>query len=155
VDLDWSLLDLESHQKLHHYVKELNQLYLNEKPLWELDHKQEGFEWIDPHNSNQSIVTFMRKDKNKDFIIIVSNFTPEYYREYRIGVPCLGIYKEIFNSDLTKYWGSGKGNFTELTAEELNWHNQKYSINIQIPPLATIMLKRKGDTPCEYRNVPN
>lgn len=139
--LDWHLIEYDSHRMLQQYVKELNHFYLQEKPLWELDHEQEGFEWIDPHDSNQSIVTFLRKDKNQDFIIIVSNFTPIYYESYRIGVPALGTYKEIFNSDAYKYGGSGKGNFVPLNAEKMKWHNQPYNINIQIPPLATVMFR--------------
>lgn len=139
--LDWFLLDYESHRKLQIYVKELNHFYRQEKILWELDHQDDGFQWIDPHDTNQSIVTFMRKDKGGNFIIAVSNFTPSYYEQYRIGVPYLGTYQEVWNSDQEKYFGSGKGNPNELKAEKLKWHNQPFSINIQVPPLATIMLK--------------
>jgi len=139
--LDWNLLTYDSHRSLHRYVKELNHFYLKEKTLWELDHHHEGFEWIDPHDTNQSIVTFLRKDKEGNYMIVVCNFTPAYHENYRIGVPNLGIYKEVWNSDDEKYGGSGKGNMGDLKAEKIKWHNQPFSLQIQIPPLAATMYK--------------
>ncbi len=139
--LDWSLLEYDSHHKLQHYVKELNHFYKQEKILWEKDHHVGGFEWIDPHATDQSIVSFMRRDKDGDFMVIISNFTSVYYEKYRIGVPRFGIYQEVFNSDNEQYGGSGKGNIGDVESEKIEWHNQRYSLHIQVPPLATIMFK--------------
>ncbi len=141
VSLDWHLLDYPMHKKLLDYVKELNCFYKTYNELWEIDHSWQGFKWIDPHNYNQSITVFMRSNSNNDYIIIVSNFTPVVYENYRIGVPKEKNYKEIFNSDHTKYGGSGQLNSKLLKAQGIKWHNQPYSIELKIPPLATIFIK--------------
>ena len=140
-ELDWQLLEFESHKQFLQYVKELNQFYRQEKALFELDHHPDGFTWIDPHDSNQSIVTFMRHDKEGNYLVILGNFTPNTYENYRIGVPDFGVYQEIFNSDSERFGGSGKGNNQASRSEMLPWHNQRYSLNIQVPPLAIIMFK--------------
>lgn len=129
-------------KKLQNYVRELNYFYRQEKTLWEGDHEDGGFEWIDPHDSEQSIITFMRKNKDgSDYTIIVCNFTPEVRHNYRIGVPEFKEYKEVFNSDLEKFGGSGQKNSTIIQPSEQPWHNRPYSIEITIPPLATIFFK--------------
>lgn len=102
--LDWHLLDYPLHHGIFQYVKELNHFYLKNPELFELDHDPDGFEWIDPHNIDQSIIAFRRKSKDKE-IIIVCNFTPNVYYDYKVGVPTSGIYEEIFNSDQKKLWG--------------------------------------------------
>jgi len=142
-DLDWHLLDYELHAKMKNYVKQLNHFYLNEPGLWELDHEQEGFHWIDPHNNQQSIIVFMRKGKKSDdYVISICNFTPEYYPNYKIGVPEPGTYREVFNSDLEEYGGSGKVNRGSLFADKSCWHNQPCHLEIEIPPLTTVILKK-------------
>ncbi|MFV9509695.1 1,4-alpha-glucan branching protein GlgB [Tepidibacillus sp. LV47] len=142
-ELDWNLLDFELHRKMKQYVNELNHFYRKEPALWEFDHMQEGFQWIDPHDVNQSIITFMRKGKKKeDWIVIVCNFTPMIYENYRIGVPFLGEYIEIFNSNEEKYGGNGLTNRNRsLLAEEISWHNQSYSLEIRISPLSVHFFK--------------
>jgi len=142
-ELDWVLLDFEMHRKFQEFVKRLNHFYLEEKSLWEQDYGWSGFQWVDPNNYEQSIIVFMRKAKNEeDFMIVVINFTPVVYENYRIGVPELGVFQEIFNSDLEMYGGSGQKNNSELQAESLSWHNQPYSIEIKVPPLGAIFLKK-------------
>jgi 1,4-alpha-glucan branching enzyme len=141
-DLDWEMLDYESHRSMKHYVRSLNHMYLQEKALWELDHQIEGFSWIDPHDSNQSITTFMRKSAEPDDVLImICNFTPVVHERYRIGVPLAGNYTEIFNSDLPEYGGSGQINKGKLKMESTSWHNQPYSLQLTIPPLAVVVLK--------------
>ncbi|MCL0032596.1 1,4-alpha-glucan branching protein GlgB [Peptococcaceae bacterium] len=140
--LDWHLLDYEMHSKLHRYVQDLNFFYKRERSLWELDHSWQGFEWIDPHDETQSVVTFMRKAKSvSDFTIVVCNFTPVMRENYRIGVPQKGMYREVFNSDLEIYGGSRQLNDGNLKASDVAWHNQDYSIEITLPPLAAVFIK--------------
>jgi len=160
--LDWNLLDYDFHRKVNEYLKDLNYLYKAEPALWEFDHQQEGFEWIDANNADQSIITFMRKGaKEEDLIIVLCNFTPMHYEDYRIGVPFEGEYMELFNSDATLYGGSGKRNSGKLIYDLKNWHNQKYSLNIQVPPLSIVMFKRVtnkktgGSLYAEQRNRSN
>ena len=105
----------------------------------------EGFDFIDPHNESQSIVTLMRKAKDpKEFIIAVLNFTPNVYYDYKIGVPFLGVYEEVLNSDDDKYWGSNQTmKNSELHAQDSNWHNQPYHIKIKVPPMGATFIKLK------------
>jgi 1,4-alpha-glucan branching enzyme len=142
-ELDWFLLNgYEMHGKMHSYVKDLNHFYLSQPALWQFDHESQGFEWINPHDESQSIVAFLRKGKlPQDDLILVCNFTPAYYPEYRIGVPRAGIYQEVFNSDLESYGGSGKSNAGKLISEQKEWHQLPNSLNIQIPPLAAMFLR--------------
>lgn len=140
--LDWILLEYELHRKMQYYVKALNDLYKSEAALWELDHDNEGFEWIDPNNYNQSIVVFMRKGhKPEDTVIIACNFTPVAYDRYRTGVPYKCEYKEVFNSDWEEFGGSNCRNTSIIQSEACRWHNQEFSIEIKIPPLAAVYLK--------------
>ena len=143
--LEWELLEREPHIKMKDFVKDLNNLYKNEKSMHEIDNRYEGFDFIDPHNSEQSIVTLMRKGKNpKDFIIAVINFTPVVHYNYKIGVPYEGIYEEILNTDDEKYWGSNQTmKNSELTSYPEKWHNQNKHIIIKVPPLGVTFIKGK------------
>jgi 1,4-alpha-glucan branching enzyme len=143
--LDWHLLEYEPHQKLQVFVKELNRLYRNEPALYEVDFDHTGFEWIDFMDSDNSIITFMRKARDsKDLLVFVCNFTPVYREDYRVGVPLHCEYKELLNSDSEMYWGSNKGNYGGLWSDEIAWHNQAYSLKLKIPPLATMIFKPQG-----------
>ncbi len=135
--LDWNLLQHEKHRQLQHYVMQLNFFYLGKESLWELDSAKEGFEWIDPHDYKQSIVTFVRKDKGvKGLLVGVCNFAPTLHENYNIGVPEPGLYREVFNSDREEYGGSGQLNKMPLQASSSAWHNQHFSLRIKVPPLA-------------------
>ena len=140
--LDWYLLDDPIHKKMQECVKDLNKLYTKHKCLWELDRDIKGFEWIDADNGTQSVYSFVRKSKDEDdALIFVCNFTPEYYEEYRIGVPYDKNYVEVFNSDDEKYGGTGKTIGSKIIkAEEIEKHNKPYSINITIPPMGAVVL---------------
>ncbi|MCZ8513011.1 1,4-alpha-glucan branching protein GlgB [Paenibacillus filicis] len=141
-DLDWEMLGYDSHRSMHRYVRDLNHLYLREPAFWKLDHRPEGFSWIDPHDSKQSVTTFMRKTENpEDTLVIVNNFTPVTHENYRIGVPYEGVYVEQFNSDAGEYGGSGRLNAGKLKTEDKTWHYQPCSLHISLPPLATVIFK--------------
>jgi 1,4-alpha-glucan branching enzyme len=143
--LDWHLLEYEPHQKLQLFVKELNRVYRNEPALYEVDFDHTGFEWIDFMDSDNSIITFMRKaSDSKDLLVFVCNFTPVYREDYRVGVPFQCEYKELLNSDSEMYWGSNKGNYGGLWSDEIAWHNQPYSLKLKIPPLSTMIFKPQG-----------
>ncbi|WP_209124299.1 1,4-alpha-glucan branching protein GlgB [Alkalihalobacillus sp. BA299] len=143
-DLDWELLEYPSHQNFSTYMKSLNQFYKSEKTLWELDHHSDGFEWIDPHDYEQSIVSFIRRGKEaNDFVIVVCNFTPIVRYDYHIGVPNKGSYIEVFNSDRQEFGGSNQVLDEPLLSKEKTWHNQPYRLTIKVPPLAMLVLKLK------------
>ena len=102
----------------------------------------QGFSWIDCHDSDQSVLSFLRKDGD-DFVLVVVNFTPVTRQQYRLGVPQQGHYQEILNTDSTYYGGSNTGNGGGVHAEDIAWMNQPYSISITLPPLATIVLGKR------------
>jgi len=140
--LDWHLLGYPMHQKLHHYVADLNHFYLNEPALYEIDSHYDGFEWIDCSDTEHSIVSFIRKGKDwRDMLVFVCNFTPAAHDNYRIGAPLDTVYTEVFNSDLEKYGGSNVANERPIKAEPVPWHGKSWSIVLKIPPLATIVLR--------------
>lgn len=144
--LEWELLMNEPHKLMQTYTRDLNLLYKNEKAMYEIDEHNSGFDFIDPHNIDQSVIVIMRKGKKKeDFIIGVLNFTPVFHPEYRIGVPYEGVYEEVLSSDDKEYWGSGqtmKG--MDLESENIAWHNKQYSINIKVPPMGATFIKGKN-----------
>ncbi len=144
--LEWELLEVEPHIAMKQYVKSLNNLYKNEKALYEIDTSYDGFDFIDPHNNEQSVVVLMRKGKkSEDFIIAVINFTPVVYYDYKIGVPHAGTYEEVFNSDDKAYGGSGETmDGAELFAKHEKWHNKDYHITIKVPPLGATFIKGKN-----------
>nr|WP_275580719.1 1,4-alpha-glucan branching protein GlgB [Aquibacillus albus] len=142
-DLDWELFDFDSHVQTSNYVKQLHQFYKDSPALWELDHKQDGFEWIDANNYEQSIISFIRNSRSStDQLVIVCNFTPVVYHQYKVGVPKAGTYKEIFSSDAKHFGGSGQTNGMQLESISTPWHSQDQHIEITVPPLAISVLKR-------------
>ncbi|MDN3016914.1 1,4-alpha-glucan branching enzyme [Paenibacillus sp. BSR1-1] len=148
-DLDWELHDFEMHRLMHDYFRELMNLYKRSKPLWELDHDNEGFEWIDADNKDQSIFSFIRKGKIEDNILImVCNFTEVVYENYKVGVPSYNDYNEILNSDSVVYGGSGRVNKKKIKTIEKPFHNQPCHLEMTIPPFGISILRpvktRKG-----------
>jgi 1,4-alpha-glucan branching enzyme len=145
--LDWHLLQYEPHQKLQRFLADLNRLYRNQPALYEVDFDYTGFEWIDFMDSDNSIITFMRRASDyKDVLVFVCNFTPVYREDYRVGVPFHCEYEELLNSDSEIYWGSNKGNYGGLWSDEIAWHNQPYSLKLKIPPLSTMIFKPKFES---------
>ena len=121
------------------YSEELNQIYKAQPALFKQDFVHQGFEWIDCHDVEQSVISYRRKGDNQELIVVL-NFTPVIRENYRIGVPEAGTYHEIFNSDSQLYDGSNVTN-GEVIADPLPWMNQAHSINLTLPPLAGIILK--------------
>lgn len=141
--LDWHLLDYPLHRSMFEYVKALNQFYLQESSLYEGDHDASGYEWIDPHNPDQSIITFLRRcSSTHNELIVVCNFTPNVYYDYKIGVPKPGTYLEVFNSDAKMYAGSNQLNEGSHFSFPERWHGFDQHIKIKIPPLAVSIFKR-------------
>jgi len=148
-ELDWMLLDFEFHRNLQHYVKDLNRLYVSEPALHEMDFSWEGFQWIDFHDIDQNIVSFIRRARDpNDFVIVVSNFTPVVRQGYHVGVPAPGVYRELLNSDSGLYSGSNTINLDPVTSEPGACQGQPHSIVLTLPPLGVIFLKREKETQC-------
>nr|WP_307992193.1 1,4-alpha-glucan branching protein GlgB [uncultured Niameybacter sp.] len=140
-ELKWGLLQYKPHRQMKEFVKDLNHFYKENKCLWELDHTYEGFEWIDCDNKDLSIVAFIRKGKKKNNeLVVVVNFTPVSYKDYRIGINQKGVYEEVLSSDDIKYGGSGIIN-SRLETEEGEWQGRENYISMNIPPLGISVLK--------------
>ena len=139
--LDWELLKLPRHDGLHRLVQHLNYVYKSEPALWQLDDTYEGFDWIDFHDADNSVVSFLRKSRQGDIIAFVVNATPVVRYNYQLGVPEPGFYREIINTDAETYGGSNVGNLGGVQSEDLPWMGREHSILIQLPPLATVAFK--------------
>ncbi|MDT8334924.1 MAG: alpha amylase C-terminal domain-containing protein [Desulfurivibrionaceae bacterium] len=144
--LDWALLDYPSHQGLHRWVRDLNTLLRGEPALHELDNSPAGFAWIDCNDSRQSVLSFIRRGKNPDDVVVcIGNFTPVPRHEYRLGVPEMGYWEEVLNSDAPIYGGSGQGNFGGKEATPLPVHCENQSLNVTLPPLAILVFRLRSD----------
>lgn len=140
--LDWHLLEYPLHKALFEYVKSLNQLYVSTPELYELDHEPMGFEWIDPHHMNQSIIAFRRRSSTpNEELVIICNFTPTVHYDYKLGVSIPGTYREMFNSDAAKYGGSDQLNTAEHFSFPQKAHGLQQHIKIKVPPLAITIFK--------------
>jgi len=129
------------HKKSHQFTKELNNFYKDNKALWELDYDPSGFTWIDPDNNEQSILTFIRSGKEKkETLVFICNFTPIVHYDFRIGVPYLGEYKEVFNTDDKRFGGSGQVVEGMLIAENNPYQKQPYSLKTKVPPMSVSII---------------
>jgi 1,4-alpha-glucan branching enzyme len=140
--LQWDLLQWQSHQGLQKCVGDLNRLLVAEKSLHELDFDGRGFQWIDCHNHDESTLSWIRFAKDpSDYLVMCTNFTPVPRARHRIGVPEVCWFEEIFNSDSTYYGGSNLGNGPGKKSEPISSHSRPASLELVLPPLATVVLK--------------
>jgi 1,4-alpha-glucan branching enzyme len=142
--LDWNLLAYEPHQKLRKLVAKLNHLYTKEAALYDIESSWQGFDWIDFHDAQSSVVCFLRKGHDPQEIIVCAlNLTPTPRPGYRIGLPQAGDWKVILNTDAAVYGGSDSGpkEDADYDAHHLPWHGKGFSIQLDLPPLGALMLK--------------
>jgi 1,4-alpha-glucan branching enzyme len=140
--LDWHLLQYETHQGVQRLVKDLNRTYRSEPALHQVDARPEGFEWIDFTDRDSQVISFIRRAKDpNDFLVCVFNLTPVPRGPYRIGVPKLGHYRELLNTDAQCYDGIGLGNLGGVDAKPVPFHLRHYSIEITVPPLSGLIFK--------------
>jgi 1,4-alpha-glucan branching enzyme len=145
LSLDWHLLDDPMHAALRRFVQDLNWHYHAEPALHQCDFQPEGFRWIDCHDNENSVVSIVRYARNRDdFVVMVFNFTPVVRAAYRIGVPAAGAYAELLNSDSALYGGSNVGNGGVVNSEPILAHGFDQSLTLTVPPLACLLLKRRG-----------
>ena len=143
--LDWHLLGHAPHQGVQRWLQDLNRLYRSEPALFRRDFDAGGFEWIDLHDWEQSVVSFLRKgDVPGEMVLVVCNFTPVPHASYRVGVPCGGFWREVLNSDATIYGGSGQGNLGGVEAAPMPAHGRSHSLSLTLPPLGVVFLKGTG-----------
>ena len=140
--LDWFLLEQEGgwHKGVQDFVRELNHVYKDTAPLYQLDQWPEGFEWLVADDGDNSVFVFERRDREGNRVIVISNFTPVVREGYRFGVNSAGEYREILNSDDLHYKGSGISAGATVETEEVWSHGKPNSLSVTVPPLATVYL---------------
>jgi len=172
MSLDWHLLESPAsgtpglHQGVQKWVADLNRTYAKEPALHELDFSAEGFEWVDFHDAESSVISFIRKGKTTasgadvangadvgSQILVVCNFTPIVRMNYRIGVPWCGVWKEILNSDARVYGGSGHGNFGQVVATPIPAQGRDCSLSLTLPPFGVLFLKGEASEKERGENV--
>jgi 1,4-alpha-glucan branching enzyme len=141
--LDWEVAGEPAHDGIARMVGDLNRVYCETSALHAGDARPTGFEWIDGTNAEMSVITFVRRGRGDDDVVVVAfNFTPVPRHQYRIGVPKSGHWREIFNSDAREYGGSGHGNLGGVDAVPYPWNGRASSVVVTLPPLAAIILAR-------------
>jgi 1,4-alpha-glucan branching enzyme len=142
--LDWHQLDIHWHSGVQRLVKDLNKVYTSTPALHQQDCQQSGFTWLDHENAEQSIYSFIRYgDDRNDPVIVVCNFSANTVHDFLLGVPVTGHYQELINTDLEIYAGSGQGNINGVTSKNRRWQGQPHSIQITVPPMATVIFRLK------------
>ena len=137
--VEWNLLKYDDHKNMHQYVTALNEFYKSHPALYELDESSDGFEWINNISGNENTLVFLRKAKNvKDMLVVVCNFSGVDRKDYKIGVPYPGKYKEIFNSDLKKFGGNGYTNAKAISSELDECDEREESIKIISPAFSVV-----------------
>jgi 1,4-alpha-glucan branching enzyme len=149
--LGWHLFQYPYHAGIKQLVTDLNGIYTRHPALHKHDFDPTGFEWIDCHDSVQSILSYLRKSDDES-IVVVLNFTPVVRENYRIGVPGSGEYEVIFNSDSTYYSGSNTGNDPIIHAEDMAFMGRPASVTLTLPPLAGILLRKRHNEQDPVRN---
>ena len=152
--LDWDLLDHEEHRQMQTYVKMLNHLYKEYPALYQLDYDPDGFEWINAISANENMLVFTRKTKKKEeLLLVVCNFSPLLYENYKIGVPYHGKYKEVFNSDRKEFGGSGEINPRLKQSRKEECDGRANSITIKVPPMGISIFSYKKTVKKAAANV--
>jgi 1,4-alpha-glucan branching enzyme len=140
----WELLEFEPHRKLQALATELNRLYRANPALYQVDFHYTGFEWVDFHDGDSSVIAFLRRAEDPaDYLLICCNFTPVARQGYEFGVPEEGFYQEILNTDSELFGGSNVGNGGLVSSRPVPRHNRKHSIAVTLPPLAVVVFKKR------------
>lgn len=143
--LDWWLLEYDKHKGHQLLFKDLGHLYKSEPALFEADYQPQGFVWLDHEDGENSVYAFVRQNLDKTRqVVVVANFTPIPRQEYRLGVPEEGEYEILINSDSEFYWGSNYEAGSHFVSEKIAHQGQTHSISLNLPPLSTLYLRRKG-----------
>jgi 1,4-alpha-glucan branching enzyme len=139
--LDWHLLEKPEHAGVQSLVRDLNRAYVDEPALWEVDFDSSGFFWLEPNDSENNVVAFARASRGHERVVIfVANLSPVPRGPYRLGLPRAGRWRELVNTDSSHYGGTDTGNLGAVDAEPVPWHEQPYSAEITLPPLAALWL---------------
>jgi len=141
-ELDWWLLDHPEHRGIQSVVRDLNRVYRETPSLFALDRSPDGFSWIDAHDAQHCVFSFVRRSPGAPDLVCVSNFAAVPHLTYRLGLPSSGTWAEVLNTDAEVYSGSGIGNLGSVSAVEGDWSGQPAYADVVVPPLATVWLRK-------------
>jgi 1,4-alpha-glucan branching enzyme len=140
--IDWHVLQWPDHQGILRLVRDLNALYRSQPALYEVDFDWHGYEWLELHDWENSVLAFLRRAKNPDdCIVVICNFTPVVREIYQIGVPSGGYYRELLNTDAEIYGGSNVGNRGGVWATDEPYGGRPFRLSLRLPPLGVLYLK--------------
>ena len=143
--IDWDLLNFPLHAGIRRWLEDLNRFYRETPALYEIDFDPSGFQWLDANDGDNSVLSFMRRAKDSDDVVVaVFNATPVPRYNYRVGVPYFGTWQEALNSDAELYGGSGVGNFGQAETTPIPWHGQPRSLKLTLPPLGALYFRHAG-----------
>ncbi len=144
--VEWHLLEHAPHRGVQALTRDLNRLLRSEPALHQLDTEPAGFEWVDANDTDQSVLTWLRKGVDeRDVLLVACNFTPVPRLGYLVGVPYAGSWREVLNTDATEYGGSGLGNLGGALTSDIPWHGRAQSLALVLPPLAVVVLKHERE----------
>jgi 1,4-alpha-glucan branching enzyme len=138
--IDWEALANPNHRGVQDLVRDLNRAYRDHPALWERDNAPEGFSWIDPNDVDDNALSFIRWSASGEPLVCLCNFSPVPREDYRVGLPQVGSWTEVVNTDSDAYGGSNVGNLGLVEAEPIEWDGQPASARVTLPPLATVWL---------------
>ena len=142
-ELEWFLLDYDMHAKYQMFVAKLNRFYLENPALWNAGEGSTSFEWIDPDNSTESILSYRRIAKNGDELLVYLNYLPVKREEFLAAVPKAGAYREVFNSDAAEFGGEGNINTGTLKSHPCDLPREyQHAVTITLPPMGAVILKK-------------
>ena len=142
--LEWSVLEIDKHKRLHQYVKDLNHFYMENKALWELDTSWDGFRWVNEADSENSVLSYIRRGRHAaDNVVVVANFTPVERPIYKIGVPLAGEYEVVFHSSAVKYGGNKRITKKVYKTKNMQFSDMMYTIEVAIDGNSVMFLKKK------------
>src|SRR5437879_6424150 len=139
--LDWWALQQPEHAGVRRWIADLNAVYRAEPALHEVDFEAAGFEWIDTHDADQSVLSYLRRARDGSPVLVACNFTPVPRANYLLGVPFAGYWRELLNSDAAVYGGSGMGNMGGVEAAPVAAHGRYHALSLLLPPLSTVFFK--------------
>ena len=135
------LMQYPMHKKLQTAVKELNHIYKTTPALYEIEDSWDGFEWLAADDADRNFLAYQRKDRQGETVVVMLNFSGEYYRNYRLGLP-KGKYQVIFNSDAVRFGGNGLMRKRIFTTTKSYSHGKEDSIEFDLPALTCVYLKK-------------
>ena len=146
--LDWQALSDGTgfHSGVQRLVRDLNRIYGESPALWRQDFSPLGFNWIDASDADGNVLAFLRfagtdeTGPGAKTVACVVNFSGGPHLGYRVGLPAVGRWREVINTDAADYGGSGVGNLGVVEAVNEPWHGQPASASLNLPPLGVLWL---------------